>query len=65
MKSVTPLMRTTAARRPRAWPFVAQTMKALRETLAVLAVVLAWAAVAQLADAELRAREPSAAARQA
>jgi hypothetical protein len=40
-------------------------MKTLRETLAVLAVVLAWAAVAQLADAELRALESSPAARHA
>jgi hypothetical protein len=37
-------------------------MKTLREILAALAVVLAWAAVAQLADADLRAREQDRAA---
>jgi hypothetical protein len=32
-------------------------MKTLRDTLVALAVVLAWAAVAHLADADLRARQ--------
>jgi hypothetical protein len=58
MKSATSLMLSTLL-------IAIAGAKKLRETLAVLAVVLAWAAVAQLADAELRAREHSAAARQA
>lgn len=38
-------------------------MKTLRETLVALAVVLAWAVVAQVADADLRARQAAAAPR--
>ena len=40
-------------------------MKTLRDTLVALAVVLAWAAVAHLADADLRARQGDTAARRA
>jgi hypothetical protein len=38
-------------------------MKTLRESLLAILVVLAWAFVAQVADADLRARQRDAAAR--